>query len=126
MEKELGKNIPAGKSRVAFLIDNCDVAEDKSYMKRFTQDQLLQMKEELSENEIKINDIEIEKKEVNDQFKERLKPLGKRKSMLLKGLKNKAELVNEKCYKFVDVQAREVGYYNEEGDLIELKTGTNN
>lgn len=62
---------------------------------------------------------------------------------LLKGLKNKAEFVTEPCYKFVDPETREVGYYNQEGDLIESrpaypdelqsnifqinrKTGTNN
>lgn len=121
MNKELGKNISEGKSRVAFLMDNCDKVEDKSYMKRFTPDELLQMKEELSENAIIINDIEIEKKQAMENFKDRLKPLAERKGNLLKGLKNKAELVTEKCFKFVDPEARSVGYYNEEGDLIEQR-----
>lgn len=121
MQRELGKNISEGKSRVAFLMDNCDKVEDKSYMKRFTPEQLLQMKEELSENAIVINDIEVEKKEAMEQFKETLKPLTERKGRLLKGLKNKAELVTEKCFKFVDPENRSVGYYNEEGDLIESR-----
>ena len=61
----------------------------------------------------------------------------------LDGLKKKAEFVTERCFKFIDQEAREVGYYNENGDLIESrpayseelqttlfqigrKTGTNN
>ena len=121
MQRELGKDIIDSKKRTAFLIDNCDKVEEKGYMKRFTPEQLLQMKEELSENAIRINDIEEEKKAIMDEFKERLKPLSERKSQLLKGLKNKAELVTENCYKFVDFDSREVGYYNQDGDLIESR-----
>lgn len=62
MERELGKDVEAGKKRVAFLMDNCDKVEEKGYMKRFTPEQLAQMKEGLSETDIEINDIEEEKK----------------------------------------------------------------
>lgn len=140
MNKQLGKEIPEGKQRVAFLLDNCDKAESKGYMKRFKPDELLQMKESLSETAIKINDIEVEKKEMIAEFKERLKPLSDEKHRLLSGLKNKAEFVTEQCYKFIDFENREVAFYNEDGDLIEarpafadelqttifhMKTGTN-
>jgi hypothetical protein len=121
MKRELAKEIQAGQNRINFLKDNCDKAEKKSYMKPFTADQLLQMKEELSENAIRYNDIELEKKQMSNEFKERMKPLSERKSELLSGLKNKAELVTEDCYKFVDIATREVGFYNESGDLIESR-----
>ena len=116
MERELGKDLEQGKKRVAFLMDNCDAVEEKGYMKPFTPEELARMKESLSETDIEINDIEEEKK---------------------------AEFVTERCFKFIDQEAREVGYYNENGDLIESrpayseelqttlfqigrKTGTNN
>lgn len=121
MQRELAKDIPAGNQRIAFLTDNCDKIEEKGYMKRFTPDQLLQMKENLSETAIAINDIEVEKKEVMDEFKDRLKPLSEEKSRLLTGLKNKSEFVNEKCFKFVDPDTREVGFFNEDGDQIESR-----
>lgn len=121
MNKELGKEIEQGKKRTAFLLDNCDKAEEKSYMKRFTQEQLLQMKESLSETAIRINDIETEKRDIVAEFKARLKPLGEEKQRLLSGLKNKSELVKEQCYKFVDLELREVGFYNQDGDLIEAR-----
>lgn len=140
MDKEIGKNITQGEQRIAFLKNNCDKVEVKGYMKRFTSEQLAQMKDQLSDVAIKIDDIETEKKAVMDGFKEQLKPLNEERSTILSGLKNKAEHVQEMCFKFVDLQAREVGFYNEDGDLIEsrpayadelqinmfaVKTGTN-
>jgi hypothetical protein len=143
MQRELGKDIAVGKNRVDFLESNCDKVEEMGYMKRFTPEQLVQMKENLSETCIKINDVEDEKREVIKGFKEQLDPLSDERKRLLKGLKNKAEYITEECYKFVDLETREVGYYNQDGDLIhsrpafpeELqgtlfqlnrKTGTNN
>lgn len=33
----------------------------------------------------------------------------------------KSEYVNELCFKFIDPQTKEVGYYNADGDLIESR-----
>jgi hypothetical protein len=121
MQRELGKDIEAGARRIDFLESNSDKVEEKGYMKRFTPEQLAQMKENLSETDIEINDVEEEKKEVIKDFKARLDPLTDERKRLLKGLKNKAEYVTEKCYKFVDMDERTVGYYNQEGDLIESR-----
>lgn len=122
MEKELGKDIEAGKKRIAFLMDNCDKVEEKGYMKRFSPEELTEMKDDLSEIAIGINDIEEEKKAVMEEIKFRLKPLSEEKKRLLTGLKNKAELVSENCYKFVNLETRQVGYYNQEGDLIDFRS----
>lgn len=143
MERELGKDLEQGKKRVAFLMDNCDAVEEKGYMKPYTPEELAKMKESLSETAIIINDIEEEKKEAMKEFKARLEPLATAQKKNLEGLKKKAEFVTERCFKFIDQEAREVGFYNENGDLIESrpayseemqctifqmprKTGTNN
>ena len=115
MQRELAKDISAGANRVAFLADNCDKVEQKDYMKRFSPEELSEMKDKLSDTAIKINDVEVEKRETVKEFNDSLKPLREGKQRLLKGLKNKAELVTEKCYKFIDSKTREVGYYNEDG-----------
>lgn len=121
MQRELGKDIQDPKRRVEFLKDNCDSVEQKGYMKRFKPEQLLKMKDELSGIAIAINDIEIEKKQVNEGFKLDLKPLIEDKKQILSGLKNKSEHVTEVCFKFIDPQTREVGFYNEDGELIESR-----
>lgn len=121
MQKHLGTEIANKEQRISFLKDNCDSIEDKSYMKRFAPEQLSIMKDELSTTAIKINDIEQEKKAIMDEFKDKLKPLEEEKKRLLTGLKNKAENVTERCFKFIDMEDREVGYYSQDGDLIESR-----
>lgn len=51
-------------------------------------------------------------------FKERLKPLNEEKTKLLSDLKNKSEYVNAPCYKIIDNDNREVGFYNKLGELV--------
>lgn len=121
MQRELGKDIENPQNRIAFLSDNCDSIEQKGYMKRFTPEQLLKMKEQLSENAIKINDIESEKKLAIEDFKYQIKPLAEDQKSILTGLKNKSEHVTERCFKFIDTETREVGFYNENGELIESR-----
>jgi len=126
MEKQLGQEYPEGQQREAFLKDNCDVVESKGYMKPFTPEQLVEMKESLAETSIEINDVEIEKKEIIEEFKTRTKPLIDHKQRLLKNIKHKAEFVDEQCFKFVDVATKEVGFYNAEGNLIEARPAFGN
>ena len=109
MKRELGKDIQQGAPRKQFLADNADAVEKKEYMRHFTPEELLKLKEGLSETCISINDIEEELKEVKKEYKERLEPLINRKKEALEGLKKKAELVEEDFYKFIDEEAREVG-----------------
>ena len=121
MKRELGKDIQQGEARRKFLEDNADAVEKKEYMRHFTPEELLRKKGGLSETCISINDIEEELKSIKQEFAEKLKPLIETKKRVLGELKKKAELVNEDCYKFIDAEAREVGYYNQNGDLIESR-----
>ena len=117
--KKLGQEFSPGMARKSFLNDNADSIEKKGYMKKFSDDDLIDFKNQLSETDIQINDIEEEKKEVVNVFKLKLKPLQSQRQKLLKDLKHKAEFVTEDCYKFVDMDTRMTEYYNVEGELIE-------
>lgn len=120
MDKTLFQEYPENVRR-QMLEDNCDKIEEVGYMKPFSPDQLLDMKDRLSNVSIEINDIECEKKAQNDIFKAQLKPLAEERSKLLGNIRNKAEHVKGECYKFVDQEAGEVGYYSPEGFLIESR-----
>ncbi len=74
MDKFLGQDIPE-QERWQFLQDNADAVEKIGYTHRFTPEELAQKKETLAEVSITINDVELEKKEAMESFKERLKPL---------------------------------------------------
>lgn len=121
MQRELGIDIEQGTKRIEFLESNCDAVEEKGYMKPFTPEQLTEMKDTLASTTIEINDIEEEKKTVMDEFKKRLEPYKEEQKELLANIKNKAKFVNEKCYKFVDRETRMVGFYNEDGHLIDSR-----
>ena len=121
MQRELGKDIKQGAERIEFLDSNCDKVEERGYMKPFTPEQLNEMKDTLASITIEINDIEEEKKEAMQAFNDRLKPLREELKELLVGIKNKAEFVTEKCYKFIDQEERMVGFYNEDGTLIDSR-----
>ena len=103
------------------LEDNCDKVEELGYMKPFSSDQLLAMKDRLSEVSITINDIEVEKKAQVALYKAQIKPLAEERRTLLDNIRNRAEHVKENCFKFVDQEAGEVGYYSSDGVLIESR-----
>jgi hypothetical protein len=124
MEQNLGKEYHEGTQRESFLKDNCDRAEKKGYMKPFTPEQLQGYKESLAELSIQIEQTEDEKKEAARCYKKMLDPLTERRTEMIRNIRQKAEYVNEVCYKFVDRDERQTGYYNADGDLIELRPAT--
>lgn len=120
MDKQLFPDC-APLQRKQMLHDNADQLIEMGYSKRFTADQLAAMKSTLSEVDIELNDANEERAEAMAAFKERIKPLKKEHTRILKGLKNKAEHVTEQCYKFVFEEEKMVGFYNDEGELIEAR-----
>lgn len=124
MDKHLGKDIENLVAREAFLKDNCDKVEEKGYMKPYTPEELQQRKKELANASIEIAEIEQEAKEAAAHYKGKLKPLKETRARMVGDIKSKSEYVKELCYKFVDQEARETGYYNKEGDLIESRPAT--
>lgn len=121
MQQKLGQEYK-GEARAQFLQDNCDLVEEIGYNRKFTPEEITDMKDHLSEVAIEINDIEIEKKEAMKTFKDQLSPLKTRKVALLKNIKLKSEWMKEPCYKFISQDERLVSYYNSEGELVEFRS----
>lgn len=118
MDKFLGQDLPESQ-RWNFLKDNADAVEKIGYMHRFTPEELAQKKELLSEACIKINDIEAEKKDAMDEFKERLKPYNAEKAQLLNDIKNGSEYIdNAECVKILYHEEKMAGFYNKLGELV--------
>lgn len=124
MEKELGQEYANPIQREAFLKDNCDACEQKGYMKPYSPEELQGHKEKLANVSIEISEIEAEMKQVAAEYKGRLKPLKEARAMMVSNIKSKAEYVNEVCYRFTDQEARETGYYNRDGKLVECRPAT--
>ena len=124
MERELGQEYKNLAQREAFLKDKCDACEQKGYMKPYTPEELQGHKEKLANVSIEIAEIEAEKKQVEADFKGRLKPLKESRAIMVSNIKSKAEYVNEVCYRFTDQETKETGYYNKEGILVECRPAT--
>ena len=102
----------------SFLGANCDGREEVGYMKQFSPEEIVEMKDTLSEVAIQINDLEIKGKAFAGEIKVEKDPLTTQKKTLLVNIKQKAEFVTENCFKFYDHEVKKVGYYNTEGMLI--------
>lgn len=124
MDKSIGKEFAEIRDRESFLKDNCDAVEEKGYMKPFTKEQLQGHKEKLANLSIEIEQVETEKKEAAKHYKERLDPLISSRKVMVSNIRQKSEYKHEICYKFVDQAAKETGYYNNEGDLVEIRPAT--
>lgn len=117
MDKVLGQEYN-GKDRVSFLRDNCDAVEDLGYTKSLPNDEIEALKDRLVENNIQLRDVRSDKKAANKEFNDQIKQLEESNDEVTGKLKAKSEFVTEPCFKFVDEDAREVGYYNNEGLLV--------
>jgi hypothetical protein len=140
MDQKLGQEYEQGEARVRFLKDNCEAIEEIGFNRKFTPEEIVDKKDNLAIVAIEINDVEIEKKEVMKDFKERIDPLQSRKVALLKDIKLKSEWTKEECFKFINQDTRTVTWYDCDGILVDfrpirpeeaqltihhLKTGTN-
>jgi hypothetical protein len=117
MDKVLGQEYE-GKARIDFLRDNCDAVEDLGYTKQLPNEEIEALKDRLVENNIQLRDVRADKKAANKEFNDQIKQLEESNDEVTGKLKAKSEFVTEACFKFVDTETREVGYYNREGLLV--------
>lgn len=117
MEKFLFAEV-SPEDRVNYLQANCEAVEPVNFMRRFTPEEIAEMKDNLSETAIELNDIKLEKKLLNQQLDAQAKPLKQTEASLLKKIKEKAENVTEDCFKFLFYENGMVGFYTCEGELI--------
>ena len=93
----------------------------EGYTKILTHEEVTDRRADLSDVCISINDIEEEKKEVINVFKERLKAPKMERSELLASIKHKSEFRNGDLY-YIDDQENGFMYiFDEHGECIESR-----
>lgn len=118
MEKFLGQEYTDPKKREQYLRDNADAIEEMGYSKPIPSEQIEKLKETLADASIKKLELEEEKKTQVQMINEKIKRYKNTIKVVADKLKRKTTHVNEDCYKMVDPQTRQVGYYNNEGMLV--------
>lgn len=118
MEKFIGQEYTNLAEREQFIKDNADAIENIGYTKPLPSDEVEKLKEKLANASIKKLEQEEEKKASVQMYNEEIKRYKNTIKEAADKLKSKSEYVNEACYKLVDEQTRQVGYYNNEGMLV--------
>lgn len=121
MDKQLGLGLNP-KEKLALLQNNCEKVEQMGYTRSFSEEEIVEMKDELANKSIEQSNLSEEKKVAMASFKAKLQPVSARIGTLLKNLREKAEYTNESLFKFVDTEEKMVGYYNSDGELIDSLT----
>ena len=120
MDDILFQEIPEAK-REDMLDANCDEKIETSYLRRFSQEELDQARKDSADRGIHIAQLEDELKETRAAYEEKLKPQRKLQKETLECIKSRGEQVRGFLYKMVDVEKREVGFYDSTGHLVERR-----
>ena len=112
------------EQREEILRNSCDQILERSYTRKFDQDEINERRSELANVTIQIADLEQELAEVRADYKGKIKPLQERVSKLRDELKVGGDWIKGDCFKFVDEDEGKVGIYSPEGYLLEQRPMT--
>lgn len=103
---------------------NADSVEERTYFEELTSEELIRKRSEFSGLSIDIARIKDKKKEAMDNFKAELKPLEIDANGLLTEIKTGHRELEGRVFKMVDLENSNVGFYTENGNLIEQRPAT--
>ena len=112
------------EQREEILRNSCDQILERSYTRKFDQEEINERRSELANVIIQIADLEQELAEVRADYKGKIKPLQERVSKLRDELKVGGDWIKGDCFKFVDEDDGKVGIYSPEGYLLEQRPMT--
>jgi hypothetical protein len=116
-EKMIFQEIENPETRAQAIKDNCDeVLPNYAYMRRFTDEELTEFKNEFSEESIELDTLKTELENISKGIKEKMKPRKQNLKQLLKNLREKAEQFKEECYVLKSETTYDI--YNSEGELL--------
>ncbi len=110
--------------RAEVLRDSCDQILERSYTRRFEQEEIDERKSELANVIIQIADLDQELAEIRATYKGKIKPLQERVAKLRGELKVGGDWITTEVFKFVDQEEGKVGIYTPEGYLLETRPMT--
>lgn len=96
------------EQRAQILRDSCDEVVEKSYLSKFSQEETNELRANLVEVQIQMQELTENFDVVKADFKGKMKPLQER-----------IEYIKGECYKFIDQDEGRVGYYTPDGYLLE-------
>lgn len=107
--------------RITMLQDSCDRAEQFSYTKEFTPEQLATFKDVHAELSMEVADKEEALKEETRVAREQIKQLKADAKKILTGLRYKSEQVTEQVFLFANHETGMMEYVNDSGDVVHTR-----
>lgn len=123
-EKQLDEKIlqdVTPEKRSQYLRDSADKIEKLTYLRKFTADEIIELKDELSSNTISLSEIQERFDEVKKEYKLEMKPIQIELKTLITNIKQKGEFVKDDVFILIDHDAQLAGYYNSEGVLVDSR-----
>lgn len=112
------------EAREQMLRDNCDQIVERSYTRKFDQEEINERRADLANVAIQKADLEQSLAEIRADYKGKIKPLEERIVKLRDELKAGGDWIKGDCFKFVDEEEKMVGFYSPEGYLLEQRPMT--
>ena len=113
------KNTKTSLSEITALADK---REEFGYTKPLTHEELVELKDELSQKVIEVRELKNTLKVYSTQIKGQMKPLLEEKEHLAETIKGKAKFVNEMCSVCFEQEKGIAEYYSETtGDLVHTR-----
>lgn len=106
------------QERITILEHNADKVEDRRYFRILTPEELDQRRDLLTENAIKLSELEDEKKDAVSGFKSQMDPLIKQNKGLLTDIKTRQTEAEGKLYLMADHENGMMEVYDERGEMI--------
>jgi hypothetical protein len=106
------------KQRLQLLKDTADKIEETKYQKPLSQDDMDLRREKLTENCIRLSELEDEKKEAMAEFKEKMQPMVVENKLLLTEVKTKQQTVFGQLFHLANHESGFMETYDEDGLLV--------
>lgn len=117
MDKTIFQEYPE-QERLEMIDSNADGVESMDYTEYLTEEELSESKAQFAQKSIEEAKLIDTKKEVMDEFKQNISPIQKEKLILLQEIKFGSRSLHGKCFKIIDYDKHEVGFYNPRGQLV--------
>lgn len=103
------------------LLEEFKKAENVTYKRHLTDAEIDLESKKLAAEVKTLAQIEEEKKEANKTFKDQIDSTRSKMENISKVLLEGSKEVTEKCFKVINIEGHEVGYYNVSGELVKVR-----
>lgn len=117
MDLELFKDMTPAE-RIDMLDAQADEVKEEMYLKPFDNDDVQKNRKRYCQINMQLADIKEQEDAAKASFKEQRDPLKREADQILANLRQGGVYVTGKLYKLIDRNERTVGFYNEDGDLV--------